>query len=97
MTLKPARRCGVSLSSRLTTNPDCTRRVSTLQSAHKPVRGHLPALCSALSEVAELARAELGVEEAADSRVWGEERPHPPRTAGASMARRESVVIEFER
>jgi hypothetical protein len=39
MTLNPGRRVGGSLT-RLTTKPDCPSRLSTLQSAHFPVRGH---------------------------------------------------------
>jgi len=41
-TLNPGRR-GAEPATRLTTNPDCESRFSTLQSAHSPVRGQVGA------------------------------------------------------
>src|SRR5215210_3264874 len=96
--LKPAR-LGASPLTRRTTNPDCPSRVSTLQSAHLPVRGQVDLrgvlLPAAAGESApSLAIVEL---EAAESAGCREERPHAKRAAKASRNALRRFVIEIQR
>jgi outer membrane lipoprotein SlyB len=88
VTLNPAR-CGASPFTRLTTNPDCTSRFSTLHSAHLPVRGQPPlggaTLPATIGRAVDTLEEMVAVEEVVPAP--SEEDPvHAARVAEASMS-----------
>jgi hypothetical protein len=87
------------VSTLLTTKPDCTRRCSTLHSAHSPVRGQ-PGAFGVLSETlpaAELFTTFNAAVPEDESAPPEEEREQAARVAKASVRRERSLVIELER
>jgi hypothetical protein len=85
-TLNPGRRVGASLT-RLTTKPDCPSRISTLQSAHWPVRGQPGAFGVLLLVVADgvaLATLDDVTVEMADPALSDSEREHAASVIEAS-------------
>ena len=98
VTVKPARRDAPPLAF-LTTNPDCSSRFSTLQSAHSPVRGQ-----SGPAGVLEAATFGLDALTAAvvvalDEPVPAfsdEEREHPDSAADATITKAVIFLIEIK-
>jgi hypothetical protein len=94
--VKPARREPTDVAL-LTTKPDCTRRVSTLQSAHIPVRGQADRF-GVLEAATPAARAPTSAEvveaKAAVSAFSEEEREHADRAAGASTRTTAKLFME---
>jgi hypothetical protein len=84
---------------RLTTNPDCPSRLSTLQSAHKPVRGQselvgvLVAVFWGRGALTSMAAVAVALS-AASSR---EERVQATRAVEASRIRAKRFLIETQR
>src|SRR5689334_1698961 len=95
ITLKPLRRLTLS-GIRLTTNPDCERRFSTLHWAQRPVRGHASVFCLA---VLELVLSVPGIDSATPRvSIVGSffDRPHPRLTISATTISLRFCVIEVK-
>ena len=97
-TLNPAR-LGAAPGTRLTTNPDCERRFSTLHSAHIPVRGQVGAARTLSGEVGagEALTALEAIVLEVESVPPDELREHAVRPANASNCSKANFVIEIER
>ena len=83
--------------TRLTTNPDCASRLSTLHSAHLPVRGQPPPIGALVIATAGRDAVTplnaVAVEEAVPA-LSEEDRVHAARTAEASRTRPGRIFIE---
>ena len=91
-TLNPARR-GPGSVARLTTNPDCVRRFSTLHKAQSPVRGQA-FLGVVLAEASGVSIAVLAVATEVESEEGESDRarPHPSRKTATTPANLRSVI-----
>jgi len=92
ITLNPARR-GPGSVARVTTNPDCVRRFSTLHKAQSPVRGQA-ALGVPLAGVTAVSTAVLAVATEVESEEDASDRacPHPSRKTVPTPANLQSVI-----
>src|SRR5215210_6609159 len=102
-TLNPGRR-GLCSLARFTTKPDWPSRVSTLQVAHCPVRGHLEGaaepvavVLAAVPIVGALSALDVPAPESGGSAPWGEDRPQAIRSARASKTGPGRFFIESQR